>query len=89
MEPMSSIRSEPLTKVLKYLHKIDPDAARARHRYSCFEQFESDPQSYGFRARMAGQFDAVIHIDTTSAPTLLEQSSRASSDLPETYPTGF
>ena len=24
------------TKVLKYLHKIDP-AARARHRYSCFE----------------------------------------------------
>src|SRR5262245_9504630 len=44
--------------------------------------------SHYFRARMADQFDAVIHIDTTSALTSLERWSRANSDLPETYPTG-
>jgi len=34
--------------VLKYLDKVDPElAARARHRYTCFEQFGEDPQTYG------------------------------------------
>jgi erythromycin esterase-like protein/predicted phosphoribosyltransferase len=34
--------------VLGYLGKIDPDAARrARHRYSCFDQFGEDSQTYG------------------------------------------
>lgn len=37
--------------VLKYLDKVDPDAARrARYRYSCFEDFGEDPQSYGYAA---------------------------------------
>jgi len=44
--------------------------------------------SHYFRARMADQFDAVIHIDTTSALTPLERWLRENSDLPETYPTG-
>ena len=44
--------------------------------------------SHYFRARMADQFDAVIHIDTTSALTALERWLRENSDLPETYPTG-
>ena len=35
--------------VLDYLDKIDPEAARrARERYSCFEHFGRDPQSYGY-----------------------------------------
>ncbi|HYJ90645.1 MAG TPA: erythromycin esterase family protein [Pyrinomonadaceae bacterium] len=35
--------------VLNYLEKIDPDgAARARERYSCFEHFGEDTQSYGY-----------------------------------------
>jgi len=51
-------------------------------------QPESERASHYFRARMAHQFDAVIHIDTTSALTPLERWSRESSDLPETYPTG-
>ena len=35
--------------VLTYLTKIDPDgAARARERYSCFDQFGSDTQLYGY-----------------------------------------
>lgn len=49
---------------------------------------ERECASHYFRARMADQFDAVIHIDTTSALTPLERWSRESSDLPETYPTG-
>ena len=39
--------------VLEYLDKIDPAAAeRARMRYSCFEDFGQDPQSYGYAAAM-------------------------------------
>ena len=42
--------------VLTYLRKIDPDAAaRARHRYSCFEHFGSDPQSYGYADDVVAQ----------------------------------
>lgn len=34
--------------VLKYLEKIDPDAAeRARYRYSCFDHYGEDTQAYG------------------------------------------
>src|SRR5437588_11161120 len=35
--------------VLRYLEKVDPDAAkRAHHRYACFEFFGPDPQTYGY-----------------------------------------
>jgi erythromycin esterase-like protein len=37
--------------VLSYLDKIDPQAARrARQRYSCFDHFGEDTQSYGYVA---------------------------------------
>jgi erythromycin esterase-like protein len=37
--------------VIKYLEKVDPEAAnRARYRYSCFEDFAEDSQSYGYSA---------------------------------------
>jgi erythromycin esterase-like protein len=37
--------------VLNYLDKIDPEGAqRARHRYSCFDHFGEDPQTYGYAA---------------------------------------
>jgi erythromycin esterase-like protein len=37
--------------VLAYLDKVDPEAARrARYRYSCFEDFGEDSQSYGYAA---------------------------------------
>jgi erythromycin esterase-like protein len=51
-------------------------------------QPETERASHYFRARLADQFDAVIHVDTTTALTPLERWSRESSDLPETYPTG-
>jgi hypothetical protein len=39
-------------------------------------------------ARVAQQFDVVIHIDETSALDPLETWARHGIDLPETYPTG-
>ncbi len=37
--------------VLRYLDKADPEAAaRARYRYSCFDQFGEDTQAYGYAA---------------------------------------
>ena len=39
--------------VLKYLSRIDPPAAaRARHRYACFDHFGGDPQIYGYAASL-------------------------------------
>lgn len=39
--------------VLGYLDKVDPQAARvARSRYSCFEHFGQDPQTYGYAANL-------------------------------------
>ncbi|HSU66589.1 MAG TPA: erythromycin esterase family protein [Tepidisphaeraceae bacterium] len=40
-----------MAEVLDYLDRVDPQAARrARFRYGCFEQFEEDPQAYGYAA---------------------------------------
>jgi erythromycin esterase-like protein len=37
--------------VLNYLDKVDPaGAARARHRYACFEGYGEDAQAYGYAA---------------------------------------
>lgn len=37
--------------VLRYLDKVDPDAARrARRRYGCFDQFGKEMQEYGYAA---------------------------------------
>ena len=49
---------------------------------------ETERASHYFHARLADQFDAVIHVDTTAALTPLERWSCESTDLPETYPTG-
>jgi erythromycin esterase-like protein len=43
--------SSSIEAVIRYLDKIDPEAARrARARYSCFEQFTQDTQAYGYAA---------------------------------------
>jgi erythromycin esterase-like protein len=43
--------------------------------------------SHWFRARLADQFDALVHLDRTSAVEPLERmETRDSEDLPETYP---
>jgi erythromycin esterase-like protein len=50
---------------------------------------ESERTSHYFKAHLAQQFDAVIHIDETHALEPLETWARHEVDLPETYPTGI
>ena len=49
---------------------------------------DTERASHYFRARLADQFDAVLHIDQTRALNPLERWSRDEVDLPETYPSG-
>jgi erythromycin esterase-like protein len=51
-------------------------------------QPETERASHYFNARITEQFDAVIHLDTTSALKPLEPWSSREADLPETFPTG-
>jgi erythromycin esterase-like protein len=50
---------------------------------------ETERQSHYFHARLADQFDALIHIDETRALTPLETWSQHPEEAPETYPTGM
>ena len=50
---------------------------------------ESERVSHYFRARLPDQFDAVLHIDETSALEPLERWAHDEVDLPETYPSGM
>lgn len=50
---------------------------------------ESERVSHYFRARLPEQFDAVLHIDETSALKPLERWAHPEADLPETYPSGM
>lgn len=50
---------------------------------------ESERLSHYFRARLPEQFDAVLHIDETSALEPLERWAFDEVDLPETYPSGI
>ena len=46
-----------MKSVLDYLEKVDPNAARiARSRYSCFDHFGEDAQSYGYAANYDERF---------------------------------
>ncbi len=48
---------------------------------------ETERQSPYFRARVADQFDAVIHVDETRAVEPLERTARwEEGEMPETYP---
>jgi erythromycin esterase-like protein len=50
---------------------------------------DSERVSHYFRARLSEQFDAVLHIDETSALEPLEQWAHDEVDLPDTYPSGI
>jgi erythromycin esterase-like protein len=50
---------------------------------------QTERQSHYFHARLGDQFDAVIHVDETSAVEPLERTSEWEvGELPETYPWG-
>lgn len=50
---------------------------------------ETERMSHYFRVRLPDQFDAVIHVDETSALEPLERWAHDEIDLPETYPSGL
>jgi erythromycin esterase-like protein len=50
---------------------------------------ETERVSHYFRAQLPEQFDAVLHIDETSALEPLERWAQDEVDLPETYPSGI
>ncbi|HLL99985.1 MAG TPA: erythromycin esterase family protein [Pyrinomonadaceae bacterium] len=60
--------------VLKYLEKVDPEAARrARSRYSCFDHHGEDAQSYGY----AASFDMSQSCEDEAVNQLVELQRRA------------
>jgi erythromycin esterase-like protein len=63
-----------MRSVLDYLDKVDPEAAkRARYRYSCFEDFGEDAQSYGY----AASFDLRFSCEDEAVNQLVELRRRA------------
>jgi erythromycin esterase-like protein len=49
---------------------------------------ETERQSHYFHARLADQFDAVLHFDETRAVEPLERVAAPSGEVAETFPTG-
>jgi erythromycin esterase-like protein len=70
-----------------------PDAAQAlrsarlERAIGVIYRPETERQSHYLRARVADQFDAVIHVDETRAVEPLEQTARwQEGEVPDTYP---
>ncbi len=69
---------------------LDPsglDERRLERAIGVIYKPEAERVSHYFEARLADQFDAVIHIDETRAVEPLERTSQwEAGELPETYP---
>jgi erythromycin esterase-like protein len=62
-------------------------SARLERAIGVIYQPQTERQSHYFRARLADQFDAVIHIDETRAVEPLERTALwGAGEVPETYP---
>jgi erythromycin esterase-like protein len=76
------------TGLQRFLLLEIPSGERLERAIGVIYRPESERFSHYFGARLADQFDAVIHIDETSALHPLETWARDEVDLPETYPSG-
>ncbi|MEU9885140.1 erythromycin esterase family protein [Sphaerisporangium sp. NPDC051011] len=64
-------------------------SARLERMVGAVYRPRSERRSHYFRARLADQFDAVVHVDETRAVEPLDDAARwAAGELPETYPAG-
>ena len=62
-------------------------AARLERAIGVIYRPSTERQSHYFRARLADQFDVVIHIDDTRAVEPLERTARwERGEVPETFP---
>jgi erythromycin esterase-like protein len=50
---------------------------------------QTERHSHYFHARLADQFDALIHIDETRALAPLERDGLVAAEPPETFPSGM
>jgi erythromycin esterase-like protein len=50
---------------------------------------ETERQSHYFEARVARQFDAILHFDETRAVEPLDRTQPESEEVPESYPSGL
>lgn len=65
-------------------------AERLERAIGVIYQPRTERVSHYFHARMAGQFDAVLHFDETRAVEPLDDTSvREAGDVPETYPSSL
>jgi erythromycin esterase-like protein len=63
-----------MAAVLDYLKKVDPEAEKiARNRYSCFDHFGEDAQSYGY----AANYDAHFSCEDEAVKQLVELQRRS------------
>ena len=63
------------------------NVARLQRAIGVVYRPDTERQSHYFRARVAEQFDAVIHLDDTRAVEPLDRTARwERGELPETYP---
>ena len=63
-----------MAAVLDYLKKVDPEAAKtALNRYSCFDHFGEDAQSYGY----AANYDTHFSCEDEAVKQLVELQRRA------------
>jgi erythromycin esterase-like protein len=66
------------------------DARRLQRAIGVIYRPETERQSHYFHARMARQFDALVHLDETSALQPLDRPAAAGADEPpETFPSGL
>ena len=64
-----------------------PNVKRIERAIGVVYRPHTERVSHWFRARLADQFDSVIHLDRTSAvEPLVRKEPRATEDVPETYP---
>jgi len=88
----SSFHAVPRERFLLPLVDRPPwsDAVLLERAIGVIYRPDTERVSHWFHARMAQQFDAVIHLDHTTAVEPLERTSLwDSGEAPETYPTGL
>jgi erythromycin esterase-like protein len=82
------VEHEAFVLPLRDAHEIVPEE-RLQRAIGVIYRPESERVSHYFHARLTSQFDAMIHIDHTTALTPLEQTPRWETlDAPETFPYG-
>jgi erythromycin esterase-like protein/predicted phosphoribosyltransferase len=73
----------------RFLLSTPPKGRRLERAIGVVYRPETERLSHYFHARLADQFDAVVHIDDTHALEPLERTSEwEAGELPETYPWG-